>query len=54
MINKVEDLLLDYGYDGVIYFTNPSYERAFLEYQQMIEQFMILILWSNHLWKKKE
>ena len=29
-MNRVENLLLDYGYDGVVYFTNPSYERAFL------------------------
>lgn len=29
-MNRVENLLLDYGYDGVVYFTNPSYERAFI------------------------
>lgn len=29
-MNNVGDLLLDYGYDGVVYFTNPSYTKAFL------------------------
>lgn len=29
-MNNVGDLLLEYGYDGVVYFTNPSYTRAFL------------------------
>lgn len=29
-MNNVGDLLLEYGYDGVVYFTNHSYTRAFL------------------------
>ena len=39
-MNRVENLLLDYGYDGVVYFTNPSYERAFYEaFRTCLRQF---------------
>lgn len=45
--SKTERLLLDAGYEGTIFFTNPSYEDAFLgvssddraiyDYEKMVE-----------------
>ena len=46
-ISKIEQLLLEAGYEGTIFFTNPSYEDAFLgissddrviyDYEKMVE-----------------
>ena len=45
--SKIEQILLDAGYEGTIYFTNPSYDDAFLgvssddraiyDYEKMVE-----------------
>lgn len=46
-VSKTEQLLLEAGYEGTIFFTNPSYEDAFLgissddraiyDYEKMVE-----------------